>query len=629
MSKEIRIINGRKVSTKGEVARLNSMPNRIFIGNSSNYPAYANEKDLYDKKVEVFAQQPVFIDPQDFNRLNIYVGGMGSGKSVSGNLIIDSFPESHMLINDPKRERVGWAYDADKDIIICSADQRGACIDIFGDLKKKRILINEVFKSMEKAQRGAGSQANAEWAEFMMDPVNLICDKIFQAMDDGVPTNELYVSIAIAYAEVEADYKAQKSKMLESALKVCTPIFNALFAQYYIGSVENRKWISILDLAKYRRVFILGHPNYKSTLKPINNFFLTMCALDAMAADDVPDDEVAENLSFWIFEEFLSSIDLDDELLTELMSQCRSKAISMHVFVQTMDKDTSEKLNKLRSLIKTSRYLSLFFQTGDDKSAQEIAESSGGLNYEKRQDIANTKMFDFLGGDTESWSPVNSHSVSTHMMMNMPNHVAYMQVNDRRIGTIKSFLKAPYVKRNFKEPSFIESEVALNVPPLNVFIARLKNGTGGGEDKYITKPDANQTLIVEIGDPSSRYRGKAKKDKESGIPGEVTTGSPQVVHVGKKSGKKSKKGKLSRQKQQILFTALAAAVGWVVGVALSLNVLFLLSLVCLSAWAVYVAYAVTGQESSTENAQVISKDLQADVDRWFGKDIRDPRLKES
>ncbi len=97
---------------------------------------------------------------------------------------------------------------------------------------------------------------------------------------------------------------------------------------------------------------------------------------------------------------------------------------------------------------------------------------------------------------------------------------------------------------------------------------------------------------------------------------------------GKKKSKKGKK-KISRQKQQILFTAIAAAVGWLVGVLLSLNVLFLLGLVCLSAWAVYVGFAVTGAESNTENAQIISKDLQADVDKWFGKDIRDPRLKDS
>ena len=94
------------------------------------------------------------------------------------------------------------------------------------------------------------------------------------------------------------------------------------------------------------------------------------------------------------------------------------------------------------------------------------------------------------------------------------------------------------------------------------------------------------------------------------------------------SKKKSKKGKkkISRQKQQILFTAIAAAAGWVLGVILSLNVLFLLGLVCLSAWAVYVGYAVTGAESNTENAQLISKDPQADVDRWCGTNIHDPRL---
>jgi len=118
-------------------------------------------------------------------------------------------------------------------------------------------------------------------------------------------------------------------------------------------------------------------------------------------------------------------------------------------------------------------YLSFFFKTGDNVSAKEIAESSGELIYEKRQDIANSKMFDFLGGDTESWSPVNSHTISTHAMMGLPPHIAYMQVDDRRKGTIRTFIKAPYVKPTDTQPAFIESEVALNAPSLHVFISKM------------------------------------------------------------------------------------------------------------------------------------------------------------
>jgi len=356
MSKEIRIINGRKISKKSEVAQLNT---GIFLGNASNYYAYANEVDLYDLKTEVFGQQPVYVDPQDLNRINLYVGGMGSGKSKLGDRIIDSFPEARMLLADPKRERVTWAYDKDKDVIICSADKRGACLHIFDDLKKRKILINEVFKIMEKSQRGAGSgnSQNQEWSEFMMIPVNLICDKVFTAMDNGATADNLYYVIALAYKEVEEEYAAAKNKMMESALKVATPIINALFQMYYIGSQEKRQWVSILDLAKYRRVFILGHPSFNATLKPINNAFLTMYAMDAMSKDDVPDDKITENLTFWFLEEFLSGIDLDESLLTEVVSQCRSKGISIHMFLQTLDKEASDKLRKLLSLIKTSRYL--------------------------------------------------------------------------------------------------------------------------------------------------------------------------------------------------------------------------------------------------------------------------------
>ena len=470
MSKEIRIINGRKVSKKSEVAQLNT---GIFVGNSTNFFAHQNEVDLYDKKTEVFGPLPTYIDPQDLNRINLYVGGMGSGKSVVGDLMINSFPNARMLINDPKRERTPWAYDKDKDIIICAADRRGACLHIFDDLRKRKILITEVFKIMEASNRGSGNNQNAEWSNYMLQPVNLICDHIFTAMDAGATADDLYAVIATAYKKVADEYAVAKNKMMDSALNVAAPIFNALFQMYYIGAMEKRQWVSILDLAKYRRVFILGHPNFNATLKPINNAFLTMYAMDAMARDDVPSDKVTENLSFWILEEFLGGIDLDDNLLTEVVSQCRSKGISVHMFLQTLDKEASDKLRKLLSLIKTSRYLSFFFKTSDNVSAREIAESSGELLYEKRQDVANNKMFDFFSGDTESWSPVNSHTISTHTMMNLPAHVAFMQVDDRRKGTIRTFIKAPFTRPDATQPAFIESEVALNAPSLNVFISKM------------------------------------------------------------------------------------------------------------------------------------------------------------
>jgi hypothetical protein len=357
MSKQIRIVKGRKVSTKQEVAKLDT---GIFAGNSSYYLAYANEKDLYSES-ELFGKLPervpVYFNPQYLNRINLYIGAMEGGKSNACDLLITSFSEARMIINDPKRERVMWAYDETKDIIICAYHKHGAIWHIFGDFKRKPKLVRVICKIMEKSQRGVASTQNQEWSEFMMTPLWLIVDKVLAAMDQGATENELYLYIAAAYAAVEAQYLASNDKMMLDALKVATPIVNTWFQNYYIGAHEKRKWITVSDLDSYRRVFMLGHPDYTESLKLINNAFFTMYAKHEMAKEDVPQEETVSNLSLWILEEFLSGIDLDEETLKEVVGQCRAKAISIHMLVQALDKEHSEKLRALLPMIKASWYL--------------------------------------------------------------------------------------------------------------------------------------------------------------------------------------------------------------------------------------------------------------------------------
>lgn len=469
--KQVRIMEGRRISTLAEIERFiegvgQAKTRPMFIGNASNVPAYLNDSDLYSKD-EVYSKTPLYINPAGLNKVNLFIGPQGSGKSVFVEQFVHNHPNHQMLIFDAKREWMKWAYDPERDILVSLPDSRGACWDVIGEIINNPSLQRTIWKTMLQTVRGKGNNNDQQWDTYAMPYLFRLVDLIQKS---DLPREEWYITIAAAYKTFKEE---STGEMDQSGLGTAIPVISMIFKLYYVGGCESRQWFSISELEKYRRIFVPDYPLYSESVSMLNNALISMLSNKVMSRDDLTEADYEKDW-FFIFEEFLT-LKINDEILDDLTTKCRSKRVNLFFLIQTIEKE-SEKLKEKLGKLKASRAIIVSFGTGDDETAKTISEMSESLIYRKRENQETDSQHGILGfinpgsGENENWVERKVRQIPSELMMSLPKFVGYLHIMGQDQGQIKTFVAAPYINAPKIHKDYIESDFFTHAPEMEVLI---------------------------------------------------------------------------------------------------------------------------------------------------------------
>lgn len=471
----VRIKRGQKITTLTELREFQSHTSgeQLLLGSCSNYEAVRSDSVLYSNR-ELYKRERLQVPFEGMAAVNLAIGAMGRGKTTLLNILIASRSESNMIIHDPKGEYNLSFYDAGKDLIIAHPDSGSVIWDVFEEIRKDRQVGELIWRNMLLSVRGEGNKEGEEWVTYAVSWLMRLSAEI---VDKNIDRKDIAVEIIRLYKEFKVSVGGQQSGMQSDALGTAAPIFNLLFQMYYIGIKDNRRFVTIQDMTKFRRVFLCNSKQFASTLDIINNALLA-CLINTYLSRPNITREQTEKYVYFILDEFLT-FKLDQISETALLTLCRSKGVSVWLGMQNLPAN-KDRLTRITQ----SRYITVVFRVDDAYTREEIEKLSEDIEYQRKEstesfsDSGSMASLTFGANLNEVLVDVKTKQVTKEMLAELSAYVAAVEINDLS-GRHRTFLKPVYVK-TYKNPDrinegageegFLYSDVARFAPRIEEFV---------------------------------------------------------------------------------------------------------------------------------------------------------------
>lgn len=470
---DIRLKRGRKITTLDELREFQSdmKGESLLFGSASNYELVRYDSVLYSED-ELYVKELLRIPVEGMAAVNMAVGAMGRGKTTLLNNIVAHRPNNNMIIHDPKGEFNPAFYDEELDMIVAYPDTHSVIWDVFGEIRKDRQVGELIWRNMLLSIRGG--EENKEGEEWVTYAVAWLAKLAARIIDDNIAHENVPVEIVRLYKAFKAETAGQQTGMQSDAIGTAAPVFNLLFQTYYVGTRDNRRFVTVGDMTNARRVFLCNNKQFAAQLDVVNNALLACLINTYLSRPNVPR-ERTDKYTFFILDEFLT-FKLDQTSEAALLTLCRSKGVSVWLGMQFLPPEK----NRL-TRITASRYLTAVFKIDDAYTQEEIEKLTDDVEYQRMEhtiSIGDTNSMTSLSGGVnfnETPTDVKTKQIPRGMLTELSPYVAYVEINDIS-GRNKTFVKPVYVKtltnparvcEETGEEGFLYSDVARYAPRID------------------------------------------------------------------------------------------------------------------------------------------------------------------
>jgi hypothetical protein len=469
--RRIRIKAGKKITDKTEIEKFAAeYAGGFLLGSGSNVEVIKADSSLYPV-TDLYSKIRLFADEKQMNRNNIVVGPMGSGKTNLLENIIQAHPHANMIINDRKTEYVKKFYQPDKgDFLLGFPDERSVIWDIIEDIQQDPQCAELIFRNMLNSVRGESSEGQ-EWVTYAIKWLREVVDGVIQRLQEGMPRNEIPEAIVEITNACQVAVRDNKTGMSSDELSTAMPVIDLLFKMYYIGSADDRQFVTIPEIMAARRIFLWNHTGFSAVLDMHNNGLLAALVANYLGREGDFSGR-PETYSYWILDEFLT-FKLDKNSEENLFTLCRSKGIALFCGIQYLPPKDEERLSRMTA----SRYLTVAFKCGDEFSQSHLEKLSDQIEYQREvggTDWNDGGLLDFKGGSMnvrEQWETVQTHQITRSIIKNLPQYIACTEINDEKHGIVRTFILPVLVKAPIIAPGFIYSQAARLAPPIHKYLA--------------------------------------------------------------------------------------------------------------------------------------------------------------
>jgi len=474
----IRLIKGYRITTKAELDKFTETykdGHGFLAGSASNIEVAKFDSYLYDK-ADIYGNYDLRIPADRFANANVVIGAQGSGKTNFIDNLIASFPDNRKIIHDPKMEAVQKFYNPKKgDIIIAYPHAESVIWDVLGEIAKDKDRGQIIFENMVNATQG-DSKDDYQWVIYARDRLMRLANETLELASDPKDYAATWLD---RYAKLRAEIGDDRFET--SALGTAEPIIDLIFRMYFIAWKDNRRLVTVDDIAKARNVFLCNTTKHAQQLKIINNALLALLVGYDMARPKVKRGDL-KNYIFYILEEYLNfKLDVDSE--TALLTMCRAKGVSVWLLMQFLPKDEEK-----RKRIMASRYASVVFSTGDIDTIETFSKQSVDITYQRYDTNMSTGQDNSLlsaagPSFTDNWITVETKQLTKDVLLSLSPYVAYLELELKDPGvptvTIKTFFRPVHVIAPEKNPEWFYSDVARNAP----FLADYMGGGNADDDE--------------------------------------------------------------------------------------------------------------------------------------------------
>ncbi|MDA8417124.1 MAG: type IV secretion system DNA-binding domain-containing protein [Betaproteobacteria bacterium] len=473
---QVRIKRGQKITALADLQKFQSHINgeRLLVGSASNYEAVRNDSVLYSDN-ELYQRMHLYVPYEGMAAVNLALGAMGKGKTTLLNNVIAERPNANIIIHDPKGEYNQCFYDETKDMIVGHQDSGSVIWDVFEEIRKDRQVGELIWRNKLLSVQGEGNKNGVQWVTYAVPWLMRLAAAI---VDTNIERKNIPSEIIRLYKEYKSAVGGQQSGMQSDALGTAAPIFNLLFQMYYIGVKDNRRFVTIEDMTKTRRVFLCNSKQFASTLDIVNNALLACLINKYMSRPNIPREQT-DKYVYFILDEFLT-FKLDQNSEAALLTLCRSKGISVWLGMQNLPSN-KDRLTRITQ----SRYITAVFRVDDAYTREEIEKLSEDIEYQRIED---TVAASDSGGGLFSMSlgfnwneflvDVKTKQVTKEMLAELSPYVAFLEINDLA-GRHRTFVKPAFIKtlknpcrvnEEAGEEGFLYSDVARFAPRIEEFV---------------------------------------------------------------------------------------------------------------------------------------------------------------
>jgi hypothetical protein len=359
------------------------------------------DEDEFIEKVKLIEQIETKMMPIDLTQTMVYVGAMGSGKTVAIETILAQDFYDRSIIHDFKGDYVEKFYEEGKDIIVSLYDERGQIWDIFEEMKSNPDISYSFVSNLMKEAVGGKTDF------FLNSSIKVVSEAFIEANynDDCKTSVEKWnklIEIVNSYKDSVADDKTKSSILLTLELGIET--FKLI--NYRISN--GAKTFTLKEFYERKdgvKMFILNNQAYVKKLKPFNTGFLG-ATIDVLLGK--PDNRKGEkyDYTFFLLDEWYN-LKLSIESATSLLTGIRSKGGQILLGVQYLNDDKEQK-----QLLDSSRYGMLIFRVADGTTVKRIIEMMGKVEYE--EESKSKSLADFKGSIKAPPSPfTQAYNVTT------------------------------------------------------------------------------------------------------------------------------------------------------------------------------------------------------------------------
>ena len=258
-----------------------------------------------------------------FNRLSrgiTIVGDMGSGKSrlmqIFEEDIRKQYPNTPMLIHDPKGEWLRTLYNPETDLIFAPHDKRSANWDILHDFKENPEMRHSIISTAIEAHKSGGN-SDRFWSD---SAVSLIKEGFSNDTLDAIKEYLIYKKT-----------KSGDDKTFLSIFATAKIGFKDIATIQLMNTGKKPK--SIIDFIKHPgRIFLLNNPACASEQEGALTLFLSAFMLKAISMPDVDENSLRAAI---IVDEALT-FHLPAEVERAIYSQSRSKGLCIIASAQRL-----------------------------------------------------------------------------------------------------------------------------------------------------------------------------------------------------------------------------------------------------------------------------------------------------
>lgn len=346
----------------------------IYLDNFAFYPETINRTSLSTNPLILKALENVELrlNPFDFAKQVMIIGGMGSGKTVLINNVVTQnikkgFKDfkSH-IFNDIKGDFTKKFYREDKDYILNLFDSRGAVWDIFTEMEYNIEAGNLFASNLYASLAGKNTEFFGGRAKQMLSAY--IQESFFEGKNN-------IESWEILFKKIEAGKEAVKNsddKTTQSVLSVMDLIIDTLSIMKYQICVEKRKIFVIAEfiVKKDTQLFLLNNKNYENRLTPYLNGVFGAIVGAIMSKNE---DDAKEHQILGVWDEFVTLANqIDNSTLIALLTAVRSFGLANILAMQFLPAK-----EEIVQLLDSSRYALIVFNINDEYTLKKVASKFG------------------------------------------------------------------------------------------------------------------------------------------------------------------------------------------------------------------------------------------------------------